>query len=84
MDLGIPQKSLRVRLKEEKEEKVIHSFMSKLREGEQESKGDLWAVRRKRQHFGTYSKARFQQVCTARRGTHSKAVFGTIFYKTIQ
>jgi len=39
LDLGIPQKSHRVRLKEEKEEKVIHSFMRRLREREQESKG---------------------------------------------
>jgi len=34
LDLGITQKSLRVRLKEEKQEKVIHSFMSRLRERE--------------------------------------------------
>ena len=37
LDLGIPQNSLRVRLKEGKEEKVIHSFMSRLREEEKES-----------------------------------------------
>ena len=61
MDLGIPQKSLRVRLKKEKEEKVIHSFMSRLREGEQESKGDFWAVRRRTQQLVTPSKASFQQ-----------------------
>ena len=41
LDLGIPQKSLRVRLKEEKRENVIQSFMSRLREGEEESKGDF-------------------------------------------
>jgi len=66
LDLGIPQKSLRVRLKEEKEEKVIHSFMSRLGEGEQESKGDFWAVRRRRQQLGTHSKAAFQQDISAR------------------
>jgi len=59
LDLGITQKSLRVRLKEEKEEKVIHSFMSRLREGEQESKGDFWTGRRRRQQLGTHSKAAF-------------------------
>ena len=49
LDLGITQKSLGVRLKEENEEKVIDSFMSKLWEGEQESKGDFWVGRRRRQ-----------------------------------
>jgi len=37
----ITQKSLGARLKEEKEEKVIHSFMSRLGEEEQESRGDF-------------------------------------------
>ena len=41
LDLGITQKSFRVGLKEEKEEKIIHSFMSRLGEAEQESKGDF-------------------------------------------
>jgi len=41
LDLGIPQKSLRVRLKEEKEEKVIHSFMSRLREEERKLKSNF-------------------------------------------
>ena len=35
LDLEITQKSLGVILKEEKEEKIIHSFMSRLGEGEQ-------------------------------------------------
>ena len=68
------QKSLRVRLKQEKEEKVIHSFMSKLRDGEQESKGDFWAVRRRRQQFGTHSKAVFQQVRTAEFALSSRKI----------
>ena len=58
MDLGIPQKSLRVRLKEENEGKVIHLFMSRLREGEKESKGDFWIVRR-RTELGTQTEAAF-------------------------
>jgi hypothetical protein len=41
LDLEITQKSLGVILKEEKEENVIHSFMSRLGEGEQESKRDF-------------------------------------------
>ena len=52
--------------------------MSRLGEGEKESKGDFWAVRRRRQQLGTHSKAAVQQVRTAEFGTHSKAVFGTI------
>jgi len=59
LDLGIPQKSLRIRLKEGKEEKVIHSFMSRLKEEEQESKGDFWTLRRRRQQLRTHSKATF-------------------------
>jgi len=54
---NVAQKSLRVRLKDEKEEKVIHSFMRRLREGQQESKGDFWIGRRRRQQRGTHSKA---------------------------
>jgi len=81
LDLGIPQKSLRVRLKEEKEEKVIHSFMSRLGEGEQESKGDFWAVRRRRQQLGTHSKAAFQQDISAdkcSRFSKQQVVFCTV------
>ena len=44
LDLGIPQKSLRVRLKEEKRENIIQCFMNILKEGEEERKWDLWAV----------------------------------------
>jgi len=47
LDLGITQKSLRVGLREEKEEKIIHSFMSRLGKEEQESKGDFWTGRRR-------------------------------------
>jgi hypothetical protein len=65
LDLGITQKSFRVGLREEKEEKIIHSFMSRLGEGEQESKGDFWTRRRKRQQFGTHTKAALQQIRTA-------------------
>ena len=61
LDLGITQKSLRVGLREENEEKIIHSFMSKLEEGEQESKGDFWTGRRKRQQFGTHTKQLFSK-----------------------
>jgi len=79
LDLGIPQKSLRVRLKKGKEEKVIHSFMRKLGEGEQESKGDFWTVKRKRQQLGTHSKAAFQQVRIAELAHSERQVLGMIF-----
>ena len=65
--LWITQKSLGVILKEEKEEKIIHSFMSRLGEGEQESKGDFWTRRRKRQQFGTHTRQLFSKIRTAER-----------------
>ena len=65
LDLEITQKSLGVILKEEKKEKIIHSFMSRLGEGEQESKGDFWTRRRKRQQFGTHTEATLHQIRTA-------------------
>ena len=61
LDLGITQKSFRVGLKEEKEEKLIHSFMSRLGEAEQESKGDFWTGRRKRHQFGTHTRQLFSK-----------------------
>ncbi len=67
LDLGMTQKSFRVGLKEEKEEKIIHSFMSRLGEGEQESKGDFWTRRRKRQQFGTHTRQLFSKIRTAER-----------------
>ena len=67
LDLGITQKSFRVGLREEKEEKIIHSFMSRLGEGEQESKGDFWTRRRKRQQFGTHTRQLFSKIRTAER-----------------
>ena len=76
LDLEIPQKSLRVRLKEEK---VIHSFMSRLREGQQESKGDFWTGRRRRQQLGTHSKAAVEQICTADSAHSERQILGMIF-----
>ena len=67
LDLEITQKSLGVILKEEKEEKIIHSFMSRLGEGEQESKGDFWTRRRKRQQFGTHTRQLFSKIRIAER-----------------
>ena len=62
--LWITQKSLGVILKEEK---IIHSFMSRLGEGEQESKGDFWTRRRKRQQFGTHTRQLFSKIRTTER-----------------
>ena len=78
LDLGIPQKSLRVRLKEEKEEKIINSFMRRLREGEKESKGDFWAMRRWRTKLGTQSRQHFSK-SVQQGGTDFEAILGTIF-----
>jgi len=79
LDLGITQKSLRVRLNEEKEEKVIHSFMSRLEKREQESKGDFWTGRRRRQQLGTHSKAALQQVRTVELAYSERQIFGHDF-----
>lgn len=38
--------------------------MSRLKEGEQESKGNFWTRRKRRQQLGTHSKAVVEQICT--------------------
>jgi len=79
LDLGISQKSLRVRLKEGKEKKVINSFMSRLRGGEQESKGDFLTVRIRKQQLGTHSNAAFQRDRTVELAHNERQTLGTIF-----
>ena len=53
--------------------------MSRLGEGEQESKGDFWTGRRRRQQLGTHSKVAFQQVHTVELAYSGRQIFGHDF-----
>ena len=60
MDLGIPQKSLRVRLKEEKEGKGHSFFHEQIERGEEKANDTFLSSEKKRA-----SARRLQQICTA-------------------